>query len=157
MFPLHWARGSQGKMLIFPSHFTIYPVYPNWRRIQTKVPWGSVSETQPVISGVTLACPVNYLACLLLLLKRRLSFKQSDPEPLTRQKSSEQDVPAAMPCVIASPRSPSALSLLTLSRIVPSLATRTGALAIPVQTPSFQPPMCLCFISNTCASLCTHI
>lgn len=71
------ARRSQGKMLILPSHFTIYPVYTNKGCIQTEVPRGSVSGTQPIISGTTLASPVNYLACPSLLIKHRLSFKQT--------------------------------------------------------------------------------
>lgn len=145
------ARGSQGKMLILPSHFTIYPVYPNKGCAQTEVPRGSVSE----ISGITLAEPVDYLACPSLLIKPRLSFKQtkrsravcqSRRSPVSRMPRQGCRVCARVthPCH-CSPR----------AGLSPHQPPAQGALSFPMQTPSLQPTMC--FISNTCASLCIQI
>lgn len=143
------ARGSRGKMLILPSHFTIYPTHLNAGCTQTEVPRGSVSETQPIISGITLASiagPVNYLPCPVLLLKRRLSFKQTKPSRavyqfrrgpvsrMSRQRCRACSHPAAAPlCCHCSQR----------TGLSPPQPPAQGPLASPCKHPPSS-PACAC-------------
>lgn len=107
---------------------------------------GAVGLGLAVISGVTLAGPVNYSARPLLLVKRRFRLnKQSDPEAFISSAEVRWAGCPGSDVVWAAPLH----CHCSRSRIVPSPVTCTGALAFPVQTPPLHPTMCLHF--NTCA------